>query len=70
MYFIFQFKPCIILSRSKLELELKQYFDNKTIWQDSFWVYRNRILPCLTLNHPIEKLTVPDDISVRKLLSS
>ena len=70
MYFIFQFKPCIILSRSKLELELKQYFDNKTIWQDSFWVYRNRLLPCLTLNHPIKKLAIPDDISVRKLLSS
>ena len=59
----------MIVSRSKLELEMKQYFDNKTIWQDSFWVYRNRLLPCLTLNHPIKNLTIPDDMTVQDILN-
>ena len=45
-------------------MNLSEDLHNENFWQDSFWVFRNTVLPCLTLNQPIEKLMNPDEVFV------
>ena len=48
----------------KIAIDLKNHFENESVWEESFWLYRDSILNCLTLNPPIENLTPPTDVEV------
>ena len=48
----------------KINIDLKPHFENESIWEESFWLYRDSILNCLTLNPTIDNLNPPTDVEV------
>ena len=48
----------------KMNVDLMKHFDDEDIWQESFWVYRETLVKCLTLNSLIPMLKKPDDVYV------
>ena len=55
-----------MIFRSKIKVNLTENLYNETIFQDSYWVFRGHLMPCLTLNSPIDKLVTHhgDNINV------
>ena len=47
-----------------MNVDLMKHFDDEDIWQESFWVYRETLVKCLTLNSLIQLLKKPDDVYV------
>ena len=47
-----------------MNVNLMKHFDDEDIWQESFWVYRETLVKCLTLNSLIPMLKKPDDVYV------
>ena len=44
---------------------MKDILDNETIWEDSFWVFRNTLMSCVTINSPIESLITPNEAQAK-----
>ena len=51
-----------------MNVDLMKHFDDENIWQESFWVYRDTLVKCLTLNSLIPMLKKPDDVYVSQSL--
>ena len=51
-----------------MNVDLMKHFDDEDIWQESFWVYRETLVKCLTLNSLIPMLKKPDDVYVSQSL--
>ena len=47
-----------------MKIYLPIHWNNESIWSDSYWVFMNTLMNCITLDTPIEILHVPDDINV------
>ena len=37
---------------------------NESIWEASYWAFRNKLMPCMTMNSPVEKLLKPNQVQV------
>ena len=49
---------------SKSTINLLDQMENESIWEASYWAFRNKLMPCITMNSPIEKLLKPNQIQV------
>ena len=50
--------------RQKVKIDVLGLKDNTSIWQESFWAFRDVLMNCVTINSPIEKLEKPMDVQV------
>ena len=44
--------------------------NDESIWQDSFWSFHNKLMPCVTVNTPIAKLEKPNENQVSSIQKS
>ena len=54
----------VLLSSVKLEVNLLDHFDDESLWEESFWVLRDVVLKCITLNSYLQTFEKPQDIYV------
>ena len=51
-------------------IDLMEYSDNKTIWQESYYLHTKffyGVSRCVTINSPIKTLKIPNDFDVSTL---
>ena len=49
---------------SRETIDLLYQMKNESIWEASYWAFRNKLMPCMTLNSPVEKLLKPNQVQV------
>ena len=47
-----------------MEVNLLDHLDDESLWQESFWVLRDVVLKCITLNSYLKTFKKPQDIYV------
>ena len=47
-----------------MEVNLLDHLDDESLWQESFWVLRDVVLKCITLNSYLKTFQKPQDIYV------
>ena len=56
--------PNVKFLSSQGTINLLDQMDNESVWEASYWAFRNKLMPCMTMNSPIEKLLKPYQIQV------
>ena len=56
--------PNVKFLSSQGTINLLDQMDNESVWEASYWAFRNKLMPCITMNSPIEKLLKPNQIQV------
>ena len=49
---------------SRHEIDLLNQLNNESIWKASYWAFRNALMPCMTIDSPVEKLLKPNQVQV------
>ena len=49
---------------SRETIDLLYQMKNESIWEASYWAFRNKLMPCMTMNSPVEKLLKPNQVQV------
>ena len=56
----------INLKRAKVFINLMDYKHNESVWQNSYWAFRDVLMNCVTIDSPIEYLKGPMYAQVKK----
>ena len=66
---VIKFQHCPLIFSKRISINLLEHTNNESIWQESYWAFRNTLMNCATINSPIQKLLKPSQVQVRSFFS-